>query len=103
MKSVKIKKIVLKDSRLRSIRGNLRTILKLAVQDKIDSLYKIKKLYMNKKSLTPSQIKRSRELSKLRNDLNKSFSRSICDVRTLTVQVFVPPKEIILHLINLPI
>ncbi len=71
MKSNKWKHVIIKDSRLRHIRKNFRTILKLAITKELERLSNIRDLYSNRgySNLTPSQRKRKRILSRLGTDL----------------------------------
>ncbi len=79
MKSLKVKKIVLKDSNLRK---GLRQVLKLAVDDKLDYYTHLEKLYTLKRNqhgkLTLSQLKRKRELSRLKIKIYSDLKKSIC-------------------------
>ncbi len=76
MRSKKVRKVILKTPRLRQARNNLRIILKLAVKEKLHRLSKLKRLYLYKKHLTPSQLQRKAFLSKGWNKLYHSFIRS---------------------------
>ncbi len=82
MNSLKVKKVEIKDSKLRNLRKGLRQVLKLAVHDKFAYYTHLENLYREKRikrgNLTPSQLKRTRELSKLKNKLNTDFQRSVC-------------------------
>ena len=76
MKSKKIRKVILKTPWLRQVRDNLRIILKLAVKKELNRLSKLKRLYLYKKHLTPSQQRRKAHLSREWNNLYHSFIRS---------------------------
>ena len=76
MKSKKIRKVILKTPHLRQARNNLRIIFKLEVKKELNRLSRLKKLYLNKKHLTPSQLQRKAFLSKGWNKLYHSFVRS---------------------------
>ncbi len=77
MKSKKPRLIVLKDPKLRKIRTNLRTILKLAYYDESDRLSRLGDLYREKDTLTPSQQKRESQLVRKNNALMTAYDRSI--------------------------
>ncbi len=76
MKSKKIHKVILKNPHLRQIRNNLRTVLKLAINEELDRLGKFKRLYILKKKLTPSQKKRWQCLSEKWNSLYHRYRQS---------------------------
>ncbi len=82
MKSLKIKKITIKDSKLRNLRKGLRQVIDLAVHDKHVYYTQLEKLYNEKwdkrGKLTPSQLKRIRELSRLKNKLHDDLRKSMC-------------------------
>ncbi len=78
MKSLKIKKVVLKDPHLRRLRSSLRILLRLAVKKKNRKLDKLEDLYLQKEKLTPSQRNRKNEISKLKNKLMYLSERSSC-------------------------
>ncbi|MFX1337348.1 MAG: hypothetical protein ACFFDK_01920 [Promethearchaeota archaeon] len=64
--------MILKNPHLRDIRKDLRAVLRLAIQDKIHILNTLEDLYRNKrleKSLTPSQWRREKQISKLKDIL----------------------------------
>lgn len=77
MKSKKPRLIVLKDPKLRKIRENLRTILKLAYDDESKRLSQLTFLYLEKNILTPSQEKRETQLIKMNDKLYHTFKDSI--------------------------
>jgi len=76
MKSKKPRLIVLKDPKLRKIRTNLRTIIKLAYYNERERLGCLADLYIQK-TLTPSQQKRRSELNRRNNDLMTAYNNSI--------------------------
>jgi len=77
-----IKRIIVKDPRLKVIRDNFRIIIKLAVQDKYTQLRSLEGLYVEKlmknKRLTPTQFRRSVYLHKIQEILVATFVNSIC-------------------------
>ena len=76
MKSKKIHKVILKNPRLRQIRNNLRTVLKLAINKELDRLEHLKGLYVFKKKLTPSQKKRRSQIWGKWNSLYHRYRQS---------------------------
>lgn len=77
MKSKKTRLIALKDPKLRKIRENLRTILKLAYYSERERLRNLEHLYIERDSLTPSQQKRNIQLGRMNNDLMTAYNHSI--------------------------
>ncbi|KKM04849.1 hypothetical protein LCGC14_1760090 [marine sediment metagenome] len=77
MKSKKPRLIVLKDPKLRKIRANLRTILKLAYNDERIRIRDLEHLYTERETLTPSQQKRDIQLGRMNNELYHAFNDSI--------------------------
>lgn len=79
MKSKKWKVINIKTPQMRQLRYNLRAILKLAIEDKIDKLSRLKKLYLYKpiELITPSQWKRETQLSRKSDELFSAYGKSI--------------------------
>ncbi len=73
-----VKKIIIKNPRLRAIRDNLRAIIKLAVIDEYKRLTGLNILYQEKEKLTPSQEKRVILLHHKREYLITTFANSIC-------------------------
>ena len=77
-----VKRLVIRNPRLKTIRDNLRTLVSLAVLDEfrrldnLDNLYR-EKLIINKK-LTNSQFRRSCQLHEMKEFLTTTFSNSIC-------------------------
>lgn len=86
MKSDKWKHIIIKNSKLRHIRKNLRTIIKLAINKELKRLSSLRDLYSNRgySNLTPSQRKRKRMLSRLGTDLLNARQDSVlfCSMAT---------------------
>ena len=78
MKSLKVKKIILKNPRLRTIRRNLRIVLKLAVSSELERLRHLRRIYCDKRHLTPFQDKRETFLIKTSNALLARLSNSTC-------------------------
>lgn len=81
MKSLKVKKIILKNPRLRTIRRNLRIVLKLAVRSERERLGRIEDLYIKKRTrqnLMPSQRKREISLSRMGDALLARIGSSTC-------------------------
>jgi len=79
MKSLKIKKVILKNPHLRRLRKNLRIVLRLAIQDKIRRLGKLEDLYLEKsklRKLTPSQKKRQSQIIQLGDRLMRLERKS---------------------------
>jgi len=80
VKSKKWKVIYIKRPQLRQLRTNLRTILKLAIEDYLNKLSSIEDLYRRKRNeikFTPSQWKREIQLSRMGNDLLSAYCKSI--------------------------
>lgn len=77
MKSKKPRLIVLKDPKLRQIRANLRTILKLAYNDERKRLRALEHLYIDREALTPSQQKRDIQIGRMNNSLMTEYNRSV--------------------------
>ena len=83
-----IKKVIIKSTRLRAIRDNLRIIVKLAVIDEYERLSKLDQLYLQKhmekyaitplKTLTSSQQKRWNQIHHKKEYLINTFVNSIC-------------------------
>ncbi len=83
-----VKKVIIKNPKLRSIRNNLRTIIKLAVINEYKRLRSLYGLYLEKqmklyalnpsKTLTPSQEKRVKLLLHKEEYLTITFANSIC-------------------------
>ena len=85
MKSLKVKKIILKNPPLRNLRKNLRIVLRLAIFDKIRELSELEGIYINKREQgkqVPSQRKREIQLSQLKIKLRHLMKRSCitCDI-----------------------
>jgi len=81
MKTVKVVKISIKDPRLRNIRRNLRTVIKLAAKAEEERLDKLEDLYHEKymsQGLAPSQNKRDTYLIQARDKLGYALAESIC-------------------------
>ena len=79
MKSLKVKKVILKNPHLRNLRKNLRIVLRLAIQDEIRRFSKIKNLYLQKGiqgRKVPSQRKREIQTSWLSDKLMHLEHRS---------------------------
>lgn len=76
MKSKKIRKIILRTPSLKRVRNNLRIILKLAVEEELSRLSRLKTLYFKKDRLTPSQRRRRGQLSRRWNNLYHCFIKS---------------------------
>lgn len=80
MKSVKPRKIILRDQQLIRIRNNLRILLKLAFSSRLESFLKIDKLYREKYlsgKLNTSQKKRWFFLSHQQSELSSAYYKSI--------------------------
>jgi hypothetical protein len=80
MKTDDWKQIVIKSPRLRNIKKELRTVLKLDIGRKIDELSGFKetlRVLSNKKELTPAQIEKEWVLSKEVQDILGFYDRSI--------------------------
>jgi len=80
MSSLKVKKVLIINPYLRILRKNLRVVLRFAIQDEIHRLNTLENLYRSKgleKSLTPSQWKREKQISKLK-DILVCLERSSC-------------------------
>ncbi len=73
-----VKKIIIRNPRLRAIRDNLRAIIKLAVIDEYKRLTDLRVPYQEKEKLTPSQKKRVKLLHWKREYLITTFANSIC-------------------------
>ena len=77
-----VRRLIIRNPRLKTIRNNLRTLVSLAVLDEyhrldnLDNLYR-EKLIINKK-LTPSQFRRTCQLHEMKEYLTTTFSNSIC-------------------------
>ena len=76
MKSLKVKKVILKNPHLRNLRKNLRIVLRLAIQDEIRRLDRLEDLYINKRKQIPSQEKREIQISRLSDRLMHLEHRS---------------------------
>jgi len=79
MKWLNVKKVILKYPHLRNLRKNLRTVLRLAIQDEIRRLSKLKRLYQEKRiqgKQVPSQRKREIQISRLSDKLMRLESKS---------------------------
>lgn len=79
MKSLKVKKVILKNPHLCNLRKNLRTVLRLAIDDEISRLMKLEDLYLekyNQGKLVPSQEKREIQVSRLSDKLMRLESKS---------------------------
>lgn len=76
------KKLIIRNPKLRTIRNNLRTLIKLAVLDEDKRLSKIRGLYSEKLringKLTASQYKRSCQIHEMREYLLTTYTNSIC-------------------------
>jgi hypothetical protein len=72
-----IKRLVIRNPELKTIRDNLRTLVSLAVLDEFRRLDNLEDLYIGKK-LTPSQFRRSCQLHEMKEYLTTTFSNSIC-------------------------
>ena len=95
MKTIKVIKISIKNPRLRSIRRNLRTVIKLAVDAKKKRLAKLEYLYQEKRisqGLTSSQRKREVYLSQARVKLGHALRESTCSGGDCDV-VWIPWSE----------
>lgn len=80
MKTDEWKQIVIKSPRLRNIRRGLRTVIKLAIDRRIDELVdfgEINRILSNNKELTPAQIEKEWVLSKEVQDILGFRKRSI--------------------------
>ncbi len=77
-----VKKVAIKDPKLRIIRDNFRTIVKLAVIDEYERLKDLGNLYREKRrkghKLTPSQKRRDILLHHKQEYLVTTFANSIC-------------------------
>ena len=77
-----VKKVTIKNPKLRAIRDNLRIIIKLAVIDEYERLKDLQSLYLDKRmkgyTLTPSQEKRDIQLHHQSEYLIDTFSNSVC-------------------------
>lgn len=81
MKSLNVKKVILKNPHLRNLRKNLRIVLRLAIDDKIRRLDKLNKLYLEKSrqgKQVPSQKKREIQISRLSDKLMHLEERRSC-------------------------
>ncbi len=81
MKSLKVKKVILKSPHLRNLRKNLRIVLRLAINDEIRRLSKLNKLYLEKSrqgKQVPSQREREIQISRLSDKLMHLARRSSC-------------------------
>ena len=76
MRSKKIHKIILESPSLRRVRNNLRIIIKFAVKEELLRLSELRRLYLYKKNLTPSQKRRKTQLGKDWNNLYHCFIKS---------------------------
>lgn len=80
MKGDKWKIIIIKGTKLRLLRKNLRTVIKLALDDKRKLLLQLDRIYTEKrikKGLTPSQQNRYRIISIQNRDLRLAYDSSI--------------------------
>lgn len=80
MRSKEWKIIIVKDLRLRKIRKNLRTLLRLALHTQYEKLRKLRSLHRNKRILgkqTPSQRRRQVALIKMIDNLLQADASSI--------------------------
>ena len=73
-----VKRVTIKNPKLRAIKDSLRTIIKLAVIDEYERLKDLGSLYRGKLKLTPSQKKRKIQLHHMSEYLIDTFSNSIC-------------------------
>ncbi len=77
-----VKKIIIKNPKIRTIRDNLRTVIKLAVIDEYERLKNLGNFYREKRrkshKLTPSQEKRVILLHHKQEYLVTTFAHSIC-------------------------
>ena len=95
MKTIKVVKISIKDPRLRNIRRNLRTVIKLAVKAEEERLDKLEDLYREKRfsqGLTPSRWKREGYLRRTGDKLGHALRESICGGVDCDV-VWIPWRE----------
>lgn len=101
MKTLKVKKVILKNPRLRTIRCNMRIVLKLAVYSELERLRHLKRIYYDKQHLTSSQDRRETYLIKTSNALSERLSNSTCQCnsgrcishRELVEKGLVKPSE----------
>lgn len=80
MKTDEWKQIVIKSPRLRNFRRGLRTVLKLAIDRKVDEwvdLREVNRVLSNDKELTPAQIEKEWVLSRDAQNISDIRSRSI--------------------------
>lgn len=80
MKGDKWKIIIVKSTKLRLLRKNLRTVIKLALDHKRKLLLQLERIYTEKrikKGLTPSQQNRERAISILSRDLRLAYEGSM--------------------------
>ncbi len=80
MKSKEVRKVILRTSRMKRVRNNLRIVLKLAIKDELSSLAKLERLYRQKEKkdgLTLSQEKRYSYVVAKYRELSKRYNHSI--------------------------
>ena len=78
MRTKKWKVIRVKGSRLRQLRTSLRTILELAINDKLERLGQLWNLYIGRfPNLVPSQSKREVSLITIKRQISDTYSNSL--------------------------